>query len=321
MSNGSVNFHDYYPSTDDINVDVINGLSQSPRTIPPKYFYDERGSELFELITKTKEYYPTRTEISILQKFKQNIVEDLPKDCVLLEPGGGSCSKVLHFIRELRPCVYVPMDISKNHLISSAENLAAELPWLQIHAICNDFTKNLTVPDSIPNQHRVVFFPGSSIGNFHPSEVVEYLKDIAILLGDDGYLLIGVDLKKDNQVLENAYDDHEGITAQFNLNLLTRINRELSANFDLALWQHKALYNNDYGRIEMHLTSLCDQVVDIEDHEFYFFRGETIHTENSYKYSVDEFISLSSQAGFTSKQVWVDNNQLFSVHLFQSIMS
>jgi len=317
MTNGSVKFHDNHPGVDDMQQDVITGLSQTPRSIPPKYFYDKEGSRLFDLITQTNDYYPTRTEVLIFQKYKQAIVDFLPDSCVLIEPGGGSYSKVLHFVNELRPSIYVPIDISKQYLQLSAEQLAKKLPWLNVHAICDDFTKQFNIPGNIPGNSRVVFFPGSSIGNFHPLEVVQYLKNIAALAGDNGQLLIGVDLKKDKTTLERAYDDSEGITAQFNLNLLTRINHELSANFDLQMWSHYACYNSEQGRIEMHLKSQCEQVVEINDYEFYFDNNETIHTENSYKYTVDDFTALANQANFIAQKVWLDDNELFSVHLFK----
>ena len=317
MTKGSVIFHDHHPCKDDMQNDVVTGLSQSPRILPPKYFYDEKGSHLFDLITRTKDYYPTRTEVSIFQESKQDFVQYLPRSCVLIEPGGGSFSKVLNFIHELQPHIYVPIDISKQYLQASAEQLVEKIPWLEVHAICDDFTKRFKLPDDIPDKPRVVFFPGSSIGNFHPAEVIEFLKNIASLVGNTGQLLIGVDLKKDKVILERAYDDTEGITAQFNLNLLTRINNELSATFDLNEWMHRSLYNEELGRVEMHLESQCEQVVDVLDHEFYFAQGETIHTENSYKYTVQEFIALASEANFVSQKVWQDNEKLFSVHLFK----
>lgn len=317
MSNENVIFHDNHPSVDDMFKDIEDGFNENPRTIPPKYFYDEKGSKLFDLITETKDYYPTRAEVSIFQQYKQEIVNDLPKSCVLIEPGGGSYAKVLIFISELRPNIYVPIDISKQYLQLSTRQLAEKLPWLKIHAVCDDFTKQLKLPSDIPQSSRVVFFPGSSIGNFHPTEVIQYLKNVCKLLGSDGYLLIGVDLKKNTSVLERAYDDDDGITAQFNLNLLARINDELSANFDLRCWQHRAIYDANHGRIEMHLESACEQLVDIKDHQYYFAKGEIIHTENSYKYSIDEFAELANRSGFMPKKVWLDDDELFSVHLFQ----
>jgi len=214
--------------------------------------------------------------------------------------------------------MYVPMDISKDHMLASAKQMSKETPWLDIHAVCNDFTLKLALPEGLPNAARVVFFPGSSIGNFQPTAAVQYLSDITSLLGQSGQLLIGVDLKKDKKILERAYDDSEGVTASFNMNLLTRLNNELSADFDLQTWKHYSFYNSQEGRIEMHLKSMCKQVVSIDDHEFYFSENETIHTENSYKYTVEEFQSLGLEAGLHAEKVWIDENKLFSVHLFSA---
>jgi len=316
MSEQKIHFHDMHSTTNNLLEDVITGLKQSPRSISPKYFYDEKGSQLFDRITELEEYYPTRTEISILQKYKQDIVQSLNKDCLLIEPGGGSCSKVRIFVNDLQPSMYVPMDISKQHMLASAKQMSKQMPWLDIHAVCNDFTLKLKLPDGLPDAARVVFFPGSSIGNFQPPAAVQYLSDISFLLGDGGQLLIGVDLKKDKNILERAYDDSEGVTAEFNLNLLTRLNNEISADFDLQAWNHYSFYNSQQGRIEMHLQSMCEQVVSIRDHEFYFAENEKIHTENSYKYTVEEFQSLGLEAGLQPDKVWVDDGKLFSIHLF-----
>jgi len=316
MSEQKIYFHDMHPAASNLSGDVITGLQQSPPSIPPKYFYDETGSQLFDQITELDEYYPTRTEISILQKYKRDIVDMLNKPCLLIEPGGGSCSKVRIFIDELRPDMYVPMDISREHLLTSARQMSKEIPWLDIHAVCNDFTFKLTLPEGLPDSARVVFFPGSSIGNFHPHAAVQYLSNIANLIGESGQLLIGVDLKKNKNILESAYDDAKGVTGKFNINLLARLNNELSADFDLKKWTHYSFYNAEQSRIEMHLKSTCDQVVNINNHEFHFTENETIHTENSYKYTVEEFQSLGIQAGLFAEKVWVDESSLFSIHLF-----
>ncbi|MFK7794485.1 MAG: L-histidine N(alpha)-methyltransferase [Gammaproteobacteria bacterium] len=316
MPDKKIHFHDMHPTVSNMLEDVVIGLQQSPRSISSKYFYDEKGSQLFDQITDTEDYYPTRTEISILQKYKQEIVGLLNKNCLLIEPGGGSCSKVRIFVNDLRPSIYVPMDISKQHLLASAEQMSKEIPWLDIHTVCNDFTFKLMLPDGLPDDARVVFFPGSSIGNFKRSAAVQCLSDIANLLRESGQLLIGVDLKKNKIILESAYNDSEGVTAEFNMNLLSRLNNELSADFDLQAWNHYAFYNSEEGRIEMHLKSMCEQVVSIDDHEFYFAENETIHTENSCKYTIEEFQSLGLEAGLYPEKVWVDDNSLFSVHLF-----
>lgn len=317
MSNNPIQFHDLHWSRDDFASDVIEGLSQRPASIPPKYFYDQKGSQLFDAITKLPEYYPTRTEIGILTDNAAEIAAHVGTGSLLVEPGGGSCAKVHILLEGLKPRAYVPMDISKDHLRLAAQELAVAYPWLEIHASCTDFTRVMALPPSTPEGTPVAFFPGSSIGNFDPAGAVKFMSAIADLVGQNGYLLIGVDLKKDRSILEAAYDDAAGVTAQFNLNLLTRINRELDADFNLCTWRHKALYNDALGRIEMHLVSQADQGVRIKDHSFRFAKGETIHTENSCKYTADEFTALAAQAGFTSDALWLDENELFSVHLFR----
>jgi dimethylhistidine N-methyltransferase len=311
----NIEFHDLHTTRDEFLDDVVRGLSQRPATIPPKYFYDTEGSRLFDAITRLPEYYPTRTEIAILKQNAQDIADHVGTGNLLVEPGGGSCEKVHILLEGLRPCAYVPMDISRDHLQLAAEELAVEYPWLEVHAACTDFTRHMHLPPSLPEGKHVAFFPGSSIGNFDPQDAVRFLQTIVDLVGPGGYLLIGVDLKKDKAVLEAAYDDSEGVTARFNLNLLERINRELHADFDTDKWQHRALYNEQAGRIEMHLVSRAAQSVHIKGQGFHFDEGETIHTENSYKYSSDEFTHLAQQAGFVADKLWMDEQQLFSVHL------
>ncbi|MEH6578873.1 MAG: L-histidine N(alpha)-methyltransferase [Amphritea sp.] len=317
MSTQNIQFHDLHSSRDDFAIDVMQGLRQRPAMIPPKYFYDANGSRIFDAITELPEYYPTRTEIGILSANAAEIARRVGTGSLLVEPGGGSCAKVHILLEGMRPKAYVPMDISKDHLRLATEELAIAFPWLEIHAACTDYTREMSLPPSTPPGTHVAFFPGSSIGNFDPDGAVDFLASIAQLVGPGGYLLIGVDLKKDKTILEAAYDDAAGVTAQFNLNLLTRINRELEGDFDLAAWQHKALYDTQRGRIEMHLVSRCEQTVTIGQSRFSFARGESIHTENSYKYSSEEFISLAARAGFLSDALWVDAGQLFSVHLFR----
>ena len=316
MQQAKIQFHDLHPTVSDLRSDVTQGLANNPRTIPPKYFYDQRGSELFDSITKTEEYYPTQTEIKILRENADDIAKRIGTGSLLVEPGGGSCSKVRILLAGLQPCAYVPMDISKDHLWAAAEQMSAEFPWLEIHAACTDFTVNMNLPKDMPVSTRVAFFPGSSIGNFDPSQAVDFLATIAQMVGVGGYLLIGVDLKKDKDVLERAYNDSGEVTARFNLNLLARINQELSANFNLTKWRHVAFYNDALSRIEMHLKSLQKQTVNIDGQEFHFAKDETIHTENSYKYSVKEFQNIADQAGFESEHVWMDDKKYFSVQLY-----
>ncbi len=312
-----IEFHDLHASDDDFVRDVVAGLGRRPASIPPKYFYDAEGSRLFEEITRLPEYYLTRTEVGLLERHAADIARRVGSGSLLVEPGGGSCTKVHILLQGLEPRAYVPIDISREHLHGAAQDLAAQFPWLEIHAACADFTRGMTMPPTAPEGPRLAFFPGSSIGNFTPRESVQFLQSIAALVGAGGFLLIGVDLKKDRRILLAAYDDAAGVTARFNLNLLQRINRELGGDFDLDHWRHRALYNEADGRIEMHLVSSCTQTVHLSGRAFEFSEGETIHSENSYKYSIEEFIALATQAGFTVQEVWVDDDRLFSVHLFR----
>lgn len=321
MSSTSINFHDLHPTADDLAADVFAGFAQVQKSIPPKYFYDAEGSRLFDAITELPEYYPTRTETRMLREYAEEIAEKAGTGHLLVEPGSGSCTKARILFEGLQPCGYVPMDISGDHLRVAAQEVAVEYPWLEVHAACTDFTKLMTLPPTSPEGRRLAFFPGSSIGNFDPDAAVGFLHMIAEMVGPGGQLLIGVDLKKDKAILEAAYDDAQGVTAAFNLNLLTRINRELDADFDLEQWQHKALYSESKGRIEMHLVSRVVQQVNIQGRVFSFAEGESIHTENSYKYSVAEFRDLASRAGFTTDTVWVDADGLFSLHLLQTGMT
>ena len=317
MNRARIEFHDLHPSSDDLAREVLAGLARRPRAIPPKFFYDARGSQLFDAITQTPEYYPTRTEIAILQAHAPAIAARVGTGSLLVEPGGGSCAKVRILLEGLCPCAYVPMDISREHLWMAAEATAADYPWLEVHAACTDFTRVMEIPPSAPEGPRLAFFPGSSIGNFDPAGAVDFLATVAEVVGPGGWLLIGVDLKKDKAILDAAYNDAAGVTAAFNLNLLERINRELGADFDLAAWRHCAFYEPARGRVEMHLESLAEQRVRVAGRAFEFAAGETIHTENSYKYAVDDFHDLAGQAGFVAEAVWADPQDLFSVQLFR----
>jgi len=308
-------FADLHPTADDLAADVLAGFCRPQKSVPPKYFYDAEGSRLFDAITELPEYYPTRTETALLRRYADEIAQKAGTGQLLVEPGSGSCTKARLLFAGLRPCAYVPMDISRDHLRMAAEQVAVEFPWLEVHAACTDFTRLMALPPDSPEGRRLAFFPGSSIGNFDPQAAVGFLRMIADLVGPGGQLLIGVDLKKDRAILEAAYDDAQGVTAAFNLNLLARINRELGADFDLAKWGHRAVYNEAEGRIEMHLVSLAAQQVRLQGRSFHFAEGETIHTENSYKYTVAEFRELAARAGFTADSVWVDDERLFSLHL------
>ena len=310
-------FHDLHPTPADLAAEVLAGLNRRPRAIPPKFFYDARGSALFEAIIETPEYYLTRTELAILRAHAAEIAARVGSGSLIVEPGGGSCAKVRILLEGLRPCAYVPVDISREHLRLAAEQVAAQFPWLEVYAACADFTRTLAMPVALPEGPRVAFFPGSSIGNFDPEAAVSFMAAVAELVGEGGFLLIGVALKKAPAVLEAAYNDAAGVTAAFNLNLLARINRELGADFIIEAWRHRAHYDAVAGRIEMHLVSMRAQSVRLAGQAFDFAAGETIHTENSQKYGIREFQDLAARAGFRPEAVWTDAGGLFSVHLLR----
>lgn len=307
-------FHDYHPPAGDLLGEVLGGLTCQPKRLPPKLFYDRHGSQLFDAITRLPEYYPTRTEIGILRSQGAAIAAHLGHDSVLVELGSGSPLKIRVLLDCLRPAVYMPVDISREHLRDSAGHIARDYPKLRVEAVCADYSAGLQLPDLPLDAARAAFFPGSSIGNFEPLAAVGLLRQVGQALGPGGALLIGVDLKKGRQRLDAAYNDSQGITAAFNLNLLTRINREASADFDTSRFAHRAFYNDEAGRIEMHLVSTCRQRVRVDGQHFRFDAGESIHTESSYKYSVDEFQALGTSAGYLAEQVWTDPGHLFSVH-------
>ncbi len=315
-------FHDCHPTPADLRVEVLAGLSAPNKRLSPKFFYDRRGSELFDAITGLPEYYPTRTEIGILEDHGQAMAALMGKGQVLVELGSGSSLKIRTLLDALEPSVYVPVDISRDHLLASAETLAGHFPDLSIIALCADYSGPIELPLRGDRRERAAFFPGSSIGNFEPAAAAALLGRIGAMLGAGGRLLIGVDLIKDRVRLEAAYNDASGVTAAFNLNLLARINRELWADFDLAAFAHRAFFNScpdpgepqGPGRIEMHLVSRRDQQVRVGDRVFDFRQGESIHTESSYKYDLPGFQRLALGAGFATEQVWTDRDGLFSVH-------
>lgn len=317
----TITFVDLHPELSDFRDDVLSGLRAAPKALPPKYFYDKRGSELFERITQLADYYPTRTEIGILEQRAEHIAELLGEDCLLVEYGSGASRKVRILLDALNgDDRYVAIDISRQHLVESAELLAEEYPALDVYAVCADYTQPFELPAAALEGagRRAVFFPGSTIGNFDRPEAADFLRLTAAEVGSGGLLLIGVDLKKDKRLLERAYDDSEGVTAAFNLNLLRRINRELDADFDLDGFAHRAVYDESRGRVEMYLESLRDQCVRIGEERIPFARGETIHTENSHKFSVEEFQDLARACGFEPLEVWTDQAELFSVHYMRA---
>jgi|SRR5579864_6941725 len=313
---GVVRFYNFLSPGDAFREDVLAGLAGSPKSIPPKYFYDEQGSQLFEAICELPEYYPTRTEIAILRGHIGDIVQFAGPDVELIEFGSGAGIKTRILIEALQPPLYVPVEIAVDAMRAACAELAGTFPWLNITGIHADYARALSLPRfvGVPIRKKLAFFPGSTIGNFTPAEALDFLKQARQLVGVGGVLLIGVDLKKDKKTLDAAYNDARGVTARFNLNLLERINRELGADFQANRFRHKAFYDPIQSRIEMHLESLYAQFAHVAGRRFDFAPGETIHTEISCKYSIDEFRDLGRKAGFVPEKLWTDPEQLFSVH-------
>jgi dimethylhistidine N-methyltransferase len=313
----NVTFEDQHPSQGDVRQELLWGLKQSQKTINPKFFYDAKGSELFDQITRLPEYYPTRTEVGILRRNRLEIAEHCGQSCIFIEPGSGNSAKVRILLETLKPEAYVPLDISAEFLHQSALQLGSEFPCLQVHAICADFSHNWNMSRDLPAGKRVVFYPGSTIGNLEPAAAVAFLTRLRGWMDTDGGALIGVDLHKSTPRLEAAYSDSEGVTANFNLNVLDRVNRLLQASFDRDTFSHHAFYDVDKQRVEMHLISQKEQSVPCNGASVHFREGETIHTENSYKYTVAGFAELAADAGLAIHRSWLDEEQLFSVHYLE----
>lgn len=315
----AVAFQGETPAMVDFRAAVLAGLAQRPRAIPPKFFYDRRGFELFERICELPEYYLTRTETGILKENARALAQLIGPQSVIIEPGCGAARKICVLLDRLRPAAYLGIDISREGLLASTRRLAADYPWLRVHAACADLCRplaHLQVPQGL---RRVAFYPGSSIGNFDPGDALQYLGRVHELVGPDGMLLIGVDLKKDPAVLHAAYNDAAGVTARFNLNLLDRMRRELNAALDADGFAHQAFYAAGPGRIEMHLVSRRRQQIRVDGQCFDFAPGETMHTENSYKYDVDEFERLAQAGGFVTRALWTDTRQYFAVFLLHAV--
>jgi len=315
-------FFDDQPVAQDILAEVIAGLSQPQKVLPAKYFYDEQGSKLFEAITQLPEYYPTRVEINLLRQHRETIAQLLKEDVWLLEYGSGASLKIRLLLQAIKPNCYVPMDISKDFLLASAESLMEDYPWLNVYAACVDYSQPVRLPaDMITSAQKLGFFPGSSIGNFSPQGAQIFLQGVRHTLGKDGAMLIGIDLQKDKRILEAAYNDCQGVTAAFNFNILHHINSVLGTQFNVDYFEHKAIYSEEKNRIEMHLVSTMDQIIKISDSSdadgetknIIFKAGESIHTENSYKYSKQGFTDLVEGAGFEVRECWSDDKNYFAM--------
>jgi dimethylhistidine N-methyltransferase len=309
-------FHDLAPGEDSFRDAVLAGLSDTPKSLPCKFFYDTRGSALFEAICEVPEYYLTRTELGILETYAGTIAERIGPNCRLIELGSGASRKVRLLLSALEaPLAYVPVDISRSFLRDAAASIAADFPDLEVIAVCADYTRPFELPRlDGPAGKRVGFFPGSTIGNFEPEGVVAFLSHCGRLLGPGAEMLIGADVKKDKQILDAAYNDARGLNAAFNLNLLHRIAKELDSDIAIDDFEHVAFYNPNAGRVELYIRSRKDQTAVIAGRRFSFAAGEMIHTENSYKYAIPEFRALAARAGFSALDTWTDPNGKFSVH-------
>lgn len=301
-----------------LNEDIISALCAPQATISPKYFYDVYGSALFERITRLPEYYPTRTEQAIMLQHGAQMARHIAAETTVVELGAGNCEKARSLCALLQAHCFVAVDISADFLYEAVDGLRCALPGLDIRTLVADLNDDITLPDNLPPGPRLVFYPGSSIGNFDPEPALVLLRRMRGLLQEDGALLIGVDLIKDHATLEAAYNDADGVTAAFNLNALTHLNRLIGSNFELSHWQHRAWFNREQSRIEMYLQAVCDVAVAWQGGERFFRSGELIHTENSYKYDIDAFTELLDAAGFQQARFWTDPSQWFGVFLAQA---
>lgn len=316
QASADYSFHDLNPESSRFHDDVMSGLSRPQKALPPKYFYDAQGCALFEAICELPEYYLTRAELALMHAHAGGMARHLGPGCALIEYGSGSALKTRLLIAATGPVAYIPIDIARAELAATAAEIAREFPRVRVLAVCADYSRPLALPEleGLDVRRRAGYFPGSTIGNFTPEEAGAFLAMARDQVGAGGALLIGVDLKKETARLDAAYNDSRGVTAAFNLNLLARINRELGADFDLGAFRHRAYYDEARGRIEMHLESVKDQAVTFAGRTIRFRKGETIHTENSYKYSVREFQQLAAGAGLQSRECWMDPDRMFSVH-------
>ncbi len=295
---------------------VLNGLAAKQKSLPCRYFYDRQGSALFEQITQLPEYYPTRTETALLERYGSDIAKLVPTGASVVEFGSGSSRKTEILLASLKaPAAYIPIEISASALIPACARIRQSFPDIAVHPILGGFEDLHTLQLHVPSNARIGFFPGSTIGNFERHEAISFLQSARSLLGPDALFLLGADLVKPLDVLLPAYDDKAGVTAAFNLNILTRINRELDGTFDLSQFRHIAIYNDALNRVEMHLQALKPMTVFISGHEIAFCERETIHTENSHKYSIDDLRALAAESGWHCTKTWVDPDRLFSIHL------
>jgi dimethylhistidine N-methyltransferase len=307
-------------ATETLAEDVLNGLLDSPKTLPAKLFYDDRGAALFEQICTLDEYYLTRSEIEILRARASDIAALAGPECALIEYGSGAGLKIRLLLDALeRPVAYVPIDISSEQLGRVAIQLAAEYPSVEVRPVADDYTRPIQLPALPPHARRVAFFPGSTIGNFHPAEATAFLSRVRRIVGSTGALVLGVDRRKNADILNAAYDDKLGVTAEFNLNMLRRINRELGGTFDISRFRHRAFFNDAASRVEMHLESLDRHCVEVAGTRVAFEKGETIWTESSYKYNEEQLAAVVGAAGFRVEKLWTDSADNFWVAFLAAV--
>jgi L-histidine Nalpha-methyltransferase len=316
----ALDLSDLLPTAEHARAEILAGLKSTPKRLSPKFFYDETGSALFDEICEQPEYYPTRTELAIMQAHAPDMAAALGSGVMVVELGSGSSVKIRLLLDALdKPSAYVPVDISREHLAQAAHRINEAYPSLEVLPVSADFTQPFRLPRARQRAQRVVvYFPGSTIGNFEPMAALRLLEMIRMRVGEGGGLLVGVDLKKEAALLNAAYNDAAGVTARFNRNILAHINHVADARFDAERFEHRAFYNPSLGRIEMHLVSPVAQRIQVAREMIEFAAGESIHTENSYKYSLAEFASLANRAGFVVDGLWTDARQLFSVQLLRA---
>lgn len=307
------------PAADQLGLEVIEGLRKSPKELSPVWFYDELGSFLFDSICELPEYYVTRTELHIMQLHAVEMAQHIGPRAALIEFGSGTSIKTRLLLNQLdAPVVYVPVDIARDHLLDAAGDMARDYPALQVKPVCADFTQPFALPrEATEADRRVVYFPGSTLGNFTSEAARDLLSVMRQMIGADGAVLIGIDLKKDPRVLQRAYDDAAGVTAEFNINALRHINRELGSNFDLDAFEHRAEWVEDASRIEMHLVSKCDQLVEVQGERIAIKKGEHLRTECCHKYTLEGFADLAARADLSVTRVWMDADRQFSVQLLE----
>lgn len=318
---GAAKIHllDLHPPREDLRAEALEGLQARPKTLPCKLLYDRAGSVLFDRICTVDEYYPTRTELGIMREHMDEIVDAVGPGAMIIEFGSGTSEKIVELLGHLRePAGYVPLEISRQHLLDAAHELSDRFPDLELYPICADFHQQITLPPPVAHAKRkVMYFPGSTIGNFTRGEAQLFLARFAEIVGPGGGLLVGVDLVKDRDVLRAAYDDSEGVTAAFNLNLLERLNRDLGSDFDVSAFEHRAIFNEEHRRIEMRLVAQRDMTVRLGGEAIEFKAGESICTEHSHKYTIDGFAEMAAHAGFSLSRRWTDENEWFAVLFFE----